>query len=166
MAALIVAALTVVLMALILLPQGEQGEVLADTYPQTVLTGLDGAPVSLEDFLGQPVVLNFWASWCGPCRFEMPALTQMAADRPDIHFVFVNQREGQGAAERFYRQLKLTPHNVLLDPKAALGRAYGVTGLPTTVILDAKGNVTHRYYGALSSVDIANLVFDIVQSQR
>lgn len=124
--------------------------------PTLSLAALDGGPaVHLPADLagGQPTVLNLWASWCGPCRAEMPVLAaaqQREAGR--VRFLFVNQGESASAAQVYLTDQGLALQGVLLDPAAQLGPALGSRGLPTTVFLDARGRVVDRHMGVLSEV--------------
>lgn len=124
--------------------------------PTLSLAALDGGPaVHLPAVLagGRPTVLNLWASWCGPCRAEMPVLAaaqQREAGR--VQFLFVNQGESASAARAYLTDQGLALQGVLLDPAAQLGPALGSRGLPTTVFLDARGRVVDRHMGVLSEV--------------
>lgn len=105
---------------------------------------------SLADFTGQPVVLNLWASWCGPCRREMPAFAQAQAMNPDITFIFLNQGESAQTANDFLKQEGLSLEHVYLDPQQQALASVGSAGLPTTVFIDASGNVIDLRAGELS----------------
>ena len=114
-----------------------------------------GAHVSLPAELagGQPTVLNLWASWCGPCRAEMPVLAaaqQREAGR--VRFLFVNQGESTSAAQAYLTDQDLALQDVLLDPAARLGPAMGSRGLPTTLFFDARGRLVDRHMGVLTDV--------------
>lgn len=122
------------------------------------LTNLDGTAVTLSDHLGQPIVINFWASWCGPCRIEMPELQtlhdQYAAN--GLVILAVNQAETADVAASFFLdEMGLTFANPLLDSEAAAADKYGVRNLPTTLFIDANGQVTavHRGPALLSQFE-------------
>jgi thiol-disulfide isomerase/thioredoxin len=122
------------------------------------LTNLDGTAVTLGDHLGQPTVINFWASWCGPCRIEMPELQTLhdryAAD--GLVILAVNQAEtADVAAGFFFDEMGLTFANPLLDSEAAAADKYGVRNLPTTFFIDTNGQVTavHRGPALLSQFE-------------
>jgi|SRR6185312_1906737 len=103
-------------------------------------TDLAGKTWRLADLRGRAVLLNFWASWCPPCRAEMPSLQDMAAFYgPDkIIVLAVNFKESQGTAARFARASALTLP-VLLDPHGDIARQWGVHVFPTTVLIDTAG---------------------------
>jgi len=122
------------------------------------LVGAEGDRVRLADFAGRPVVVNFWASWCVPCRKEMPAL-QAAAERLEgqVAFVGVNHQDGQGPAAEFEREAGVTyPSGSDLD--GGVARDFGVVGLPTTVLVDARGRIVARSLGELTDSELAELI--------
>ncbi len=100
--------------------------------PDISVRDIDGNPLSLQDLAGKPLVINLWATWCPPCRREMPVLAAAQQNNPDIRFVFVNQGEGQVLVEKFLTQQQLTLDNNLLDSGGRLGQAVGSLSLPTT----------------------------------
>lgn len=104
--------------------------------------------VSLSDLKGQVVLINFWASWCGPCRQEMPVLEQLYKKYKSAGFtlVGVNVEPKSADAEGF---LKSTPVSfpVLFDPESKVSRLYEVTGMPSTVIVDRTGKVRYIHHG-------------------
>jgi thiol-disulfide isomerase/thioredoxin len=120
-----------------------------DTALDFTLTNLDGTAVTLSNHLGQPIVINFWASWCAPCRIEMPELQalhdQYAAD--GLVILALNQGESaEVAANFFFDEMGLTFTNPLLDSESEVATKYGLRNLPTTLFIDAEGQVTviHR----------------------
>lgn len=123
--------------------------------PPLTLIALDGRPVSLSSFTGKPTVLNLWATWCPPCRREMPVLQKAQIANPDVNFVFVNQGETPEAIARFLEQQGLSLRNVLVDARLAAGSALGQRALPTTVFLDAKGGLSSARLGELSHATLA-----------
>ena len=110
--------------------------------PDLTLMGLSGESVSLEEFRGQPVILNFWASWCGPCRAEMPALEQVAMRYADEGLVvlLVNQGETETTISDFLAEMGLALP-VLLDRELNATRLYRVQALPTTFFIDREGRI-------------------------
>lgn len=103
---------------------------------------LDGETVRLADFRGHPVVLNFWATWCGPCRFEMPAIERVAqayADR-GLVVLLINQGESPDAIRAFLQEMGVT-QPVVLDNGAIGAKQYRVRGLPTTVFIHPDGMI-------------------------
>ncbi len=118
--------------------------------PTTAMTTLAGSQLRLAQFAGRPVVVNLWASWCPPCRREMPTLIETAKKRTDIAFVLANQGEGAGAVIRFLSTAGLSPDHVALDQDMALARHYGVQGFPVTLFLDRKGVLQTMHFGEIS----------------
>jgi len=115
------------------------------------LTELDtGEIVQLRDFQGKPIVINLWATWCPPCRREMPVLEKAQQEYADVHFIFANQREPANIIERYLSQESLELQNVVMDSSAVLAQEVDSTGLPTTLFLDAKGRVVDVRLGELS----------------
>jgi thiol-disulfide isomerase/thioredoxin len=117
--------------------------------PAFSLASRAGGEVSLADLKGQVVMINFWASWCGPCRQEFPALDQIYAKYKPMGFtlVAINVETEKADAERF---LGATPVSfpILFDPDNKVSGSYGVSAMPTTVLVDRQGRVRwqHRAY--------------------
>lgn len=125
--------------------------------PFTALT-LDGSPTSLQDYRGRVVVLNFWATWCGPCRVEMPEFERYQAQvGSQVAILGVNMQESPEQVAPFVRQYGLT-FPILLDPDAAIATPYRVTGLPTSVILDRSGVIRERVVGPMTRDVLARRV--------
>jgi thiol-disulfide isomerase/thioredoxin len=116
--------------------------------PSFTLTSRDGEPVSLGQFKGDVVMINFWASWCGPCRQEMPLLNSIYEQYKGLGFVLlgVNVEPNSKAANAW---LKRTPvsYPILYDTHSTVSRLYRVQGMPTTVILGRKGNIRFVHQG-------------------
>ncbi|MFT3803628.1 MAG: TlpA disulfide reductase family protein [Burkholderiaceae bacterium] len=120
------------------------------SLPDVQLSTIDGRPVDLNAYAGRPVVLNLWASWCPPCRREMPVFEQAQADFPDVAFVMVNQGESPRQASAFLAREGLTFKDALLDPSSKTQHALGAQGLPTTLFFDAEGRLIDAHLGELS----------------
>ena len=116
--------------------------------PDFTLLGADGKKVSLKDFRGKVVFLNFWATWCESCRDEMPSMERLYKDYrgKGLEIVAVNVKEKRQDALAFAKELKLT-YPVLLDPEGEAGLLYGAFGLPATYLIDRKGVVLARMLG-------------------
>ncbi len=136
----------------------------AKRLPELTLQRLGGGAgeVFTRAFAGKPFVVNLWATWCGPCREEMPAFAQVQLDRPDVPIVFVNQGEGEARVRGYLSTLRrvgaatapggdaLPLRHVWLDVDSGLGRAIESRGLPTTVFVDAQGRVVHIHAGVMN----------------
>lgn len=120
--------------------------------PKSPLTTLQGAPANLVQLAaGRPMVINLWATWCPPCRREMPLLAQAQQQEPGIRFVFVNQGEAAETAQRYLASSGLELKNVLLDPGARLAPEVGAGGLPTTLFYSGDGRLVDTHIGQLTS---------------
>ncbi len=117
------------------------------------VTTLDGQTMKLSDFRGHPVVLNFWASWCGPCREEMPLLSKTYEEQKDSGLIIlaVNMQESAATARRYAEQNKL-PFTIALDEKGEVSGQYRVRSLPTTYFIDAEGVIQSWQTGTLSKM--------------
>jgi thiol-disulfide isomerase/thioredoxin len=106
------------------------------------LQDLSGATRRLSDFKGKVVFLNFWATWCGPCRFEMPSMEKLYQRFKDegLEIVAVNLQEDRGSVQRFVEEYDLS-FPVLLDTTGRIGATYGARSIPTTYIVDREGFV-------------------------
>jgi thiol-disulfide isomerase/thioredoxin len=116
--------------------------------PAAEIFDADDAPLTLERWRGQWVVLNFWATWCAPCRHEMPSLDRLQVAMPELAVVPV--ATGRNAVEgitAFYSEAGVTSLPILRDPKSALARGMGVMGLPVTVVLNPEGQEVARLIG-------------------
>jgi thiol-disulfide isomerase/thioredoxin len=114
--------------------------------PQAELLTLDDQPRSLAEWQGQWVVVNFWATWCAPCREEMPTLDRLAAGGVPVVTVATG-RNPPAAITRFWQETGIAHLPALRDPKSGLGRAMGIFGLPVTVILSPEGREVARLTG-------------------
>jgi len=116
--------------------------------PEAVLLDAEDGEHSLADYKGKWVVLNFWATWCAPCRREMPSLERLQAAMPDIAVVPV--ATGRNAVEgirRFFDDAGVRTLPILRDPQSRLAHGMGVMGLPVTVILNPEGQEVARLIG-------------------
>lgn len=121
--------------------------------PTMALQSLEDArPLDLRTAAaGRPVVVNLWASWCGPCRQEMPTLAAAQQREDKVGILFVNQGESQAAVRAYLSSLGLPLRDVLLDPGSRLGPAVGSRGLPTTLFYDARGTLIDAHFGVLNA---------------
>ncbi|MPY65518.1 redoxin domain-containing protein [Deinococcus sp. SDU3-2] len=129
------------------------GPLVGKPAPEFTLESLDGAQVSLAALQGRPVVLNFWASWCEPCREEAPLFRELGEKRsgengPAILGILFQETKEQNARD-FIREYALAYPN-LRDPGIKTGIDYGVAGIPETVFIDKEGVIRHVDRGGLS----------------
>jgi thiol-disulfide isomerase/thioredoxin len=118
--------------------------------PELAFATMDGKPARLGDFKGKVVVLNLWATWCAPCRQEMPALDRLQArfaDQPVIVLALSVDRAGPERVQAFLDEIGVKHLQVYRDPKAAATRALRVPGLPATLLVDKAGQETGRVLG-------------------
>ena len=110
----------------------------------------DGSDGELADYRGKYILLNFWATWCGPCRTEMPMLAQLQSDLAGDQFEVVTLATGRNspaAMKRFFEEIEVDNLPLHRDPKANIGREMGVFSMPVTVIVDPDGNEIARMQG-------------------
>ncbi len=136
--------------------------------PEFSLPTFEGTTLSLSDFAGQVVVVNFWASWCPPCRAEMPAMQAVYEElvKNGVVILAVNaaDQDDPQAARRFVQELKLT-FPILEDTTGSASRAYQVNALPSTYFIDKSGVIQKVVYGgplteALLRAEIAQLMME------
>ena len=116
--------------------------------PDFMLSAPDGRQVSLKDFRGKVVFLNFWASWCAPCREEMPAMQRLYQEfrGKGFEIVGVNVKDQRTDALAFLKKLQIT-YPIMLDPDGKVGELYGAFGMPLTYLIDRNGTVLARLMG-------------------
>jgi thiol-disulfide isomerase/thioredoxin len=124
------------------------------TAPDFMVYDASGNPVKLSDFFGKPIVLNFWASWCPPCKSEMPHFNKAYTEnKDDIVFLMVDlvdgQRETQAKGQKYIEEQGYT-FPVYYDSKQQAAVVYDVIYLPTTVLINADGSILKQYQGAIS----------------
>lgn len=138
-------------LALTLYQQGAQ-------LPNIVLRNGAGESVRLADYRGRPLVINLWATWCPPCRREMPVLQAAQLEREDVVFLFVNQAESPKTVADFLNTQGLTLNNVLFDDSGELAQRLGAMALPSTVFYSAEGRLLGSHLGELSSASLTRLL--------
>lgn len=137
--------------------------------PDFSLSTPDGQKISLKDFRGKVVLLNFWASWCVPCREEMPAMEKLYQEYKQKNFVVlaVAVKDRKQDAVDFVKELKLT-YPIALDPSAQVGNVYGAWGLPATYLIGPKGEGLARGWGPADwyNQPARKLIQDLVDGKR
>ncbi len=117
----------------------------------------DGRTLTLHSLNGRPVLINHWATWCAPCRNEMPLLRQAAQEHPDLVVLAANLQQARSQIEPFAAEFALDLP-VVLDAQGALRDLYGVRGLPTTYVIDRDGQIAGVHHGELTADDLAALL--------
>lgn len=133
--------------------------------PDFTLKSNGGENIRLAEQRGNVVMLNFWASWCGPCRQEMPHLNDISAEYSGLGFTLmgINVDENQADADRAIHDLKVA-FPVLFDSDNQVAELFSVDAMPTTIIIDKDGNVRHLHRGYKSGYEddyarqVANLI--------
>ncbi len=129
--------------------------------PDFRLPTLDGGSFQLSDQRGKPVVLNFWATWCGPCRNELPAIQKAAEHLSDqVVFAAVDQGEEAATVQSYVDEMGLT-FTIPMDDGGEVGYVYNVKGLPTTFFIDRNGVIQSLWMGEMNSVTLAENIAKI-----
>jgi len=126
----------------------QTGQPAPDFYFETP----EGQSTSLSQLKGTPVLVNFWATWCGPCRYEMPFLQQIHQERPgdELALLAVNVGENSSQVSQFMESAGFS-FTVLLDKQAVVAQRYNVMGIPTTVFIDKEGVIQEIQVGTFQS---------------
>ncbi len=133
------------------------------TAPEFILTTFKGDTISLQDLKGKPVVINFWASWCPPCRVEAPLIerTWRAYKNRGLIFLGVNIQDRKEDALNYIREFAITYPNGP-DPAGEISIDYGVSGLPVTFFISDKGEVVRRWVGAIEKPVLISAIEEIM----
>jgi thiol-disulfide isomerase/thioredoxin len=124
--------------------------------PQLTLARPTGGTLSLPSLAGKPVVLNLWASWCPPCRREMPVLRQAQLAHPEVHFIFVNQGETPAQIAAYLKAQHIELDNIVLDARPGLAHVLDSKALPSTFFFDSTGVLVERRVGQLSAATLSD----------
>jgi len=124
--------------------------------PDFIMLDAEGEEVSLSDFFGKPIVLNFWASWCPPCKAEMPHFEEAYKNNPDVQFIMLNvtASDSMSEAKRLISDKGYT-FPVYFDADGMASYMYGASSLPTTFFIGADGNLVTYGVGQLSEASLA-----------
>ncbi len=136
-----------------------EAPVVGATAPDFTLTNLDGEEVTLSQFRGKPVIVNFWATWCVPCRREMPAFQRAfdAHQTEGLVILALDVKEDARLVEPFVEELGLT-FEILYDSDGAINDLYLVSGLPRTIFIDRQGVIKHIQVGEVQEVVLQGLL--------
>jgi peroxiredoxin len=138
-------------------PTGKPPAAEAGRRPNFRLQDTSDGTASLTDYRGKWVLVNFWASWCGPCRSEVPDLQELTQRRPnDIVVLGVNQQETREAAAKFAQEFDVT-YPIVLDRSGEVSQAYRARGLPVSYLVNPDGVIVKAYLGRISDEDLAAL---------
>jgi thiol-disulfide isomerase/thioredoxin len=131
--------------------------------PALHLRAMDGQPWSPGALRGHPLLLNFWASWCEPCRSELPALEKFAQEQREagLRVIAVNYRESESTVRRFLAAHPLAL-DVVRDADGAAARAFGVNIFPSTIVIDREGRTKFVAVGELEAAELPGLVAGLV----
>jgi cytochrome c biogenesis protein CcmG/thiol:disulfide interchange protein DsbE len=129
----------------------------AQPAPDFTLTDLDGQSWSLEALKGKPVVLNFWSTWCGPCKAEHGFLQQAASRNPDVQFLGVIYSDEPDKCRRYLDRAGTT-YDHLVDDNGRTAIDYGVGGVPETFFIDANGTIVHKQVGPVNGPILSHLL--------
>ncbi|MBN1122581.1 MAG: TlpA family protein disulfide reductase [Anaerolineae bacterium] len=142
-----IAAVLIILVIVVLSKDGDQ----ANQPEEVDITLISGEIVNLADYRGQVVVINFWATWCPPCRAEMPELDVYYRDHQSDGLVMlaVNSGEAPAAAQAYFQDFGFVIP-VGIDYDGSLSNHFGVTGLPVTIVIDAEGTIHYRHTGMIT----------------
>ena len=139
-----------------------------DPAPDFELATLSGDTLRLSDYAGRPVILNFWATWCAPCRLEMPELQRAQTEFDAIEngpiVLAINQGDSAEQVSEFFDEVGLTLPAVL-DTEIVVGKTYGAFFLPTTVIVGPDGNVAAVHRGMLSRKELDAYLAEIASAE-
>jgi peroxiredoxin len=135
-----------------------------DVAPDFEFSAFDGTRMQLSDFRGRPVFLNFWATWCGPCRAELPAMEVKLREHSAHGLVVlgVNTGERIETAERFLEKLDVELTAYAYDPGASVAKRYSIPGMPTSYFIDADGVITGVYAIALTESRMESAILQTI----
>ncbi len=133
----------------------------ATPLPKGTFLTLADESVSSSDLAGYPLVVNLWASWCPPCRREMPMMAEVAAGSENANFVFVNQGEDPEAIQRYLETEGIELPTLLRDSLGEFSRHYAVPGLPATLFIASDGSLRSLHMGEISREDLLGGVAEL-----
>ena len=137
--------------------------------PMMRLPTLSGDAADLASLRGKVVMVNFWATWCGPCLVEMPSMQRLYNEYQSQDFEILavsSDFEGEPVVKPYVDRLQLT-FPILLDPRFEVNQSFKVTGIPTTIIIDRDGIITHKFFGSRDwdTLDSHRLIMQLLKSR-
>lgn len=132
------------------------GQLQSPPMPNLALTTLNEQSISLKEYEGRPTVVNLWATWCPPCRREMPVFEQAQAEFPNVAIVLINQGESLQEIQDFLESEGLSLADVLLDPFSSAMQEIGARALPTTLFFNAQGRLVDSHIGEVTMARFKN----------
>lgn len=138
---------------------GDQPIEVGETVPD-VQFQLDGSTRKLSDYRGKTVVLNFWATWCGPCRLEMPDFEALSRDHADVAFLGINFRENAEQVQKFANEVGVT-FPLILDRTGDVAGAFNARNLPVTYFIDKDGLIQRLNLGAMTRSQITQYLDEL-----
>jgi thiol-disulfide isomerase/thioredoxin len=139
-------------------------DVTGETIPDDTFERFDGGELtgsagSLRGYVGRPLVVNFFASWCTPCITEMPALEDAHRSNPNVTFVGINAGEQAESGSRIIKQTGVT-YDILRDPSGVLTQELDILNLPATLFVDTDGTIVRAHTGPLSQDELEQIIRD------
>jgi thiol-disulfide isomerase/thioredoxin len=147
----------------------EEAEVEYVMAPDFTVYDAEGNEVKLSDFIGKPTVVNFWASWCGPCQIEMPDFDEMYKEfGEEVNFLMVNMTDGSretaDAAAKFVEDAGYA-FPIYYDTKMNAAMTYGVNSLPSTYFIDAEGHAVTRAQGIINA-EVLQYAIEMISGEK
>ncbi|MCK5917289.1 MAG: protein disulfide oxidoreductase [Cocleimonas sp.] len=139
----------IIVMLIIAFRSWQQRSMVSGVAPEIQGVLMDGTITELKKYRGKPVLLHFWATWCPFCKLEEGSITGIAKDWPVLTIAY--QSGDKANIEKYLKKQGLESWSVISDPESRLAKLYGVTGVPTSFILDANGNIRFREVGMTSA---------------
>lgn len=134
--------------------------------PQIALPDLDGREIALAETNGRPVIINLWATWCPPCRRELPMMMGLKNSRDDVVMLFVNQGENRATIQRYLESQGLDVDAVVQDRDSRLMSDFALLGLPSTLFFSADGRLLSVHTGEISRAALTNQMNELSQETK
>lgn len=149
-------------------PQGQNPTIQnKGNYKDFTVTDKDGKEVKLSEFIGSPVVINFWSSWCPPCKAELPHFDKLAKEYSGrVNFLMVNLSGESKESVKNFVQANGYTFPLYFDDADSGARAYSVSSIPVTVFITAKGNIGLQRTGAMSEATLRNYITELLNKEE